>query len=139
MDNSTKSDYSIHVRTPSDQTYQKVVDALEPLGVEIVAGETDPLVMAIFYLSRMNTKLDNLGQLKHLYKLLQAANTMRLAAETQQMYYKQLLAERQTRQNASVMYAHDRLVKTGLVKSEDINWTLIAYLSFEEIDRLYKL
>jgi len=92
-------DYSIHVRTPNEETYAKVVEVLEPLGVEIVAGETDPLVMALFYLSRINVKLDNLGQLRHLYKIVQAATVMKVAAEAQRVYYEDLNKERRVQQS----------------------------------------
>ena len=60
----------IRVQTASEEKFQEALEALKPLGVEVVTGTEEPLVTALFYLSRLNTKLDNLGQLGHLNKFV---------------------------------------------------------------------
>lgn len=59
----------IHIQPTDDEQYQKVLDTLRPMGVRLVTGEADPLVAALFYVALINTKLDNLGQLRHLHKV----------------------------------------------------------------------
>lgn len=124
-------DYSIHVRTPSDEVYQKVVDALSPLGVEIVAGETDPLVMAIFYLSRMNTKLDNLGQLRHLHKVQQA-----IAAISAKVPVKNIFEEQAQIKFKRLLYHHLEKIH-GFTPSLSI--TEAIYLTDEQITALFEM
>jgi hypothetical protein len=128
--------YSIHVRTPNEDVYESVVDALKDVGVEIVAGETDPLVMGLFYLSRMNTKLDNLGQLRHLHKLVQVATAMKQSADLTAKLNGDILRERTTRQWAALKY-YDGAKKTFGVDPE-IDLDLVKYLSFEEIDYFFR-
>jgi len=72
----------IRVYAPTPEKEQEVLDALQGRGVEVVTGEKSPLVAMLFYFARMNTKLDNLGQLRHLYKLLDHSGTLAMAAKS---------------------------------------------------------
>ena len=65
----------IRIQAPTEEKFQEVLEALRPIGVEVITGEDNPLVTALFYLARINSKLDNLGQLRHLHKLIQHVGT----------------------------------------------------------------
>jgi hypothetical protein len=60
----------IRIQAPTEEKFQEVLEAIRPIGVEVITGDDNPLVTALFYLSRINSKLDNLGQLRHLHKVL---------------------------------------------------------------------
>ena len=62
----------IRIQPVSDEQFQEILDKLRPMGVELVTGERDVFEATLFYIARMNSKLDNLGQLRHLQKGLQA-------------------------------------------------------------------
>jgi hypothetical protein len=76
----------IHIRGEDEETLAR----LKELGLDAHIITDDPLADALFYLSRMNSKLDNLGQIRHLHKIMQASLKMRAAAEAQQAYYARL-------------------------------------------------
>lgn len=128
-------DYTIHVRTSNEETYQNVVDALRPLGVEIVAGESDPLVMALFYLSRISTKGDNLGQLRHLFDLVKIGKRVAASADVQKEYYADLLEERKLRQAANFRLFLQLQKQFG--KRENTNIKLVGYMTPDEIQNLF--
>jgi hypothetical protein len=66
----------IRIQAPSEEKFQEVLEALRPIGVEVITGDDNPLVTALFYLARINSKLDNLGQLRHLHKTLQHVSSI---------------------------------------------------------------
>ena len=57
----------IYIRGEDEETLAKLKD----MGFDAQIVTDDPMGDAIFYLARMNAKLDNLGQLRHLHKLMQ--------------------------------------------------------------------
>jgi hypothetical protein len=62
----------IRIQPTDDTQFQEILEILRPMGVDLVTGERDVLEATLFYIARMNSKLDNLGQLRHLQKGLQA-------------------------------------------------------------------
>lgn len=126
---------NIQVLPQDEDKFQEVLEALKPLGVEVVTGTDEPLVTALFYLARMNSKLDNMGQLKHLHKMQTAAHALEKAAQQQQKYYDYLLGEQQYRTWRADRYYH--AIKQR-VKIDDSFTSYSAYMSLKEILSLFK-
>jgi len=74
----------IYIRGEDEDTLAQ----LRELGLDAQVVSDDPMGDIIFYLARTNAKLDNLGQLRHLHKIMQSIARIRVAAEDEQNYYK---------------------------------------------------
>jgi hypothetical protein len=61
--------WNVRVKTDTDEKAAAVLEALDGLGVEVITGEDSPFVNALFYVARINSKLDNIGQLRHLNEI----------------------------------------------------------------------
>lgn len=83
----------IHIRGEDEETLAK----LKELGFDVHVVTEDPMADLLFYLSRINSKLDNLGQIRHLHKIMQSVLKMKSAAEIQQLHYGRLNAEAEMR------------------------------------------
>lgn len=86
--------FNVHFRTESEEKLKEALAALEQYRVEMIAGEDDPFIDALFYLSRISTKLDNLGQLRHVYKLEQRMMELNRDLKPISAYYSILLEEK---------------------------------------------
>ena len=79
----------IYIRGEDEDTLAR----LKELGFDAQVVTDDPMGDIIFYIARMNAKLDNLGQLRHLHKIMQTAMKQRSASEAESIYYTRLNAE----------------------------------------------
>ena len=100
----------IYIRGEDEETLAKLKD----MGFDAQIVTDDPMGDAIFYLARMNAKLDNLGQLRHLHKLMQSTLKIKSAAESQDLYYARLNAEYEHKQ------ARLRLIYTRMKELTDL-------------------
>lgn len=64
--------WNVRVQTDTEEKTNAVLDAIRPLHVEVVTGEDEIQVNELFYKARINSKLDNLGQLRHLNDIRKA-------------------------------------------------------------------
>lgn len=130
----------IHIQPTDDDQFQKILDTLRPLGVELVTGEADPFIAALFYVARMNTKLDNLGQLRHLHKGMQGIDKITgLVVE-----YAEREKKRHTVQTTyNVLLFHSLCKKYGKNPLEDdkgrtvLMTTDLGYLTADQIEALF--
>jgi len=83
----------IFIRGEDDETLAKLKD----MGFDAQVVSDDPMADLIFYAARMNAKLDNLGQLRHLHKMMQSMVRSRTDAEAEYKYYARLNAEHQAK------------------------------------------
>jgi hypothetical protein len=79
----------IHIQSEDEEVLAK----LRELGIDAQVVSDDPIADSLFYLARMNAKLDNLGQLRHLHKMMQTMLRIRAAAEAEHEYYSTLNKE----------------------------------------------
>jgi len=122
----------IRVQSQDEETDKKVLDALRPLGVEVVTGEENPLVAALFYVARMNTKLDNLGQLKYLYKVHQTFQEFARKFDDVRVYFFNKGEELRAQQRYRMMLYNDLCEATKMFPhkvegSEHIQRDVIHY------------
>ena len=71
---------TIYIRTDN---ISSILERLEGSGAEVVSGEDDPQIASLFYIARINSKLDNLGQLRHLYRTEKHLNRIADATDEQ--------------------------------------------------------
>lgn|SRR5690349_1470959 len=84
----------IYIKSEDDETLAQ----LKELGFDAQIISDDPMGDLIFYVARMNAKLDNLGQLRHLHKIMQSNLRVRAAAEEEQRYFERLNREYEAKQ-----------------------------------------
>jgi hypothetical protein len=84
----------IRVHSSDEEKIAEALDRLRPLGVELLTSETEePEELILFYMSRMNNKLDNLGQLRHLVKIEKHLLEIKQAQRDQGQLAKRALAQ----------------------------------------------
>ena len=72
----------VRVLTTDPEKVDALKDFVRQEGIELLTSETEsPSELVLFYLSRMNSKFDNLGQLKHLFKIERYLSALRITAE----------------------------------------------------------
>jgi hypothetical protein len=84
----------IYLKGEDEETLARLRD----LGFDAQIVSDDPMGDLIFYTARINAKLDNLGQLRHLHKMMQSTTKMKVAAEEEQKYYARLNWEYEVKQ-----------------------------------------
>lgn len=121
----------IRVQSSNEDTIAKALDVLRPLGVELLTSETiDEEELILFYLSRMNNKLDNLGQLRHLVKL------ERVLSEHKQREDKKAAKEREREDvlyRVKVRYVAETITREGFdphLTSHDIRHLTLDEIKF---------
>jgi len=109
----------IRVHSSDEEKISEALDRLRPLGVELLTSETEePEELILFYLSRMNNKLDNLGQLRHLVKIEKHLLEIKQAQRDQGQLAKRELAQSDAHglvmvklyDNLKELYAHDPML-----------------------------
>lgn len=84
--NGGSMDLLIHVEASSEEVHNKLVEYLAENGVDFVVGEKDALVAGLFLQDRRNRKLDNLGQLRHLYNIRASIHAIAKGVESVAQY-----------------------------------------------------
>lgn len=87
-------------------------------------------------LERITNRLDNLGQLRHLFKLLGMVNSIRSSVESVGQYYQDLNEERKDRQWAAELRYERVAAKMGY---RPVSLVPVKYLSLREVDDLFGL
>lgn len=130
---------SLLVRTDTLEKQQEAVEALRGIGVEVInADDENPINDVLFYLSRINSKLDNLGQLKHLYELTSIIRTI-LSRPSHRESINELMSQ-ETQENFSVTYYNNMGRKHNLWPLDTATHKMSAkYLTKEQIDILFNL
>ncbi len=132
----------IRVQSHDEVQDRAVLDALRPLGVEVVTGEENPLVTALFYVARMNTKLDNLGQLKYLYKVHQTFQEFGRRFEDVRVYFFNKTEELRAQQLYRSMLYNDLCKATGFVPHKQSGTRLterdVVHYTDEQILRMFR-
>lgn len=127
----------IRVYSSDQAKIDEAVERLRTLGVELLTSEgAEPEELVLFYLSRMNNKLDNLGQLRHLVKVERHLSEMKYSlkalsdvAKVQQQAHEARVDLRRTYYNARASNVGCDPVAMGVMAKGTID-----YLTFEEID-----
>ena len=124
---------TVYVRTGD---VASILDRLEGSGADVVTGEDNPEVAALFYIARINSKLDNLGQLRHLYRLEKDLDRIADALEEKR---KQdfLKSMQQNLVNQQKMFAYDSLTSAAK-KPKIFTEAQIAVFPFRFVLEFYK-
>jgi hypothetical protein len=123
----------IHVNAETDEQVSDVLERLRGSGVEVVhTGEDNPIYDALFYVARINSKLDNLGQLRHLHKIQTSLQKIEEAQRQVGTYYHTLNVEKSYEQDERRKY-YMELARTLGVKPQ-INY---LYMSLDAIKRAF--
>lgn len=117
-----------------DEKLNEVIDVLRPLGVEVTTGEESPLESALFYISRMNSKLDNLGQLRHLHKFLLQVTDIKQNLKTISLYFYEKNEEQHAQYRLRELLYAQLVERTG--KKPALS-TPVRFLSEEQIRELF--
>jgi hypothetical protein len=112
---------------------QDALDSLKGVDVDVLTSETEePAELVLFYLSRMNKKLDNLGQLKHLVKLERTVGELSKTVGA--------MHERDTKE-IGANYRLNRRLYERLIEISDFDPKMdkydLAYLTMDQIHDMF--
>lgn len=125
----------VRVHELDDTKLSQVLDALQNLGVNVTTGEESVEESELFYTARINSKLDNLGQLRHLFKSAEQIRSLSDLLKPFGNYFSDLLREREHRQLAARRY-YNRM--SAAYSTTPVSDTPIEYLSHQEIFALFE-
>jgi hypothetical protein len=135
----------MHIRiNTSNEKMQQALELLKPLGVEVITGEGSVLDDALFYIARINSKLDNLGQLRHLHKILGEALEFTRQMKPLTEYTTDMLKERRYHQHAREDYYKQLKEKYGAPLDVDgtpleFDHGFITYGTYDLIHALFRV
>jgi hypothetical protein len=134
----------LRVLSDDQQKMAEALELLRPLGVEVTTAERPSFgELVSFYLARMNTKLDNLGQLRHLFQLNKLVGSIEKSQGVQSALDRNILEERMYRQRQNERLYDQLRAETGkhpLLRMKDdryVTATDIRYMTEEQIRSLF--
>jgi hypothetical protein len=121
----------VRVHELDEEKQRQVLAALSNLGLYVTTGEESLEESELLYTARINSKLDNLGQLKHLFK---SSNEMRKLSDSLTTYYDDLWQERMYRQSLLRRFASNLAAEYGFLLT-----LTPEYMTKEEITAAYEI
>lgn len=94
----------VYIKSDSDEKVDLILEKIKELqlNVEVVTGNGDPLDETMFFAARASAKLDNLGQLTHLFKISRTLQNLERSSDV--LATAEIARQKANREELEVLY-----------------------------------